>query len=63
MNLRNKAVEAAYKKGTYVDAKGNAWRRGMDGWFLDDVDGKGGVMICRHDDMVEMMEREHPDDQ
>lgn len=61
MNLRNKAVEAAYESGSYVDSDGNKWRRGMDGWFLDNVDGKGGSLLARHDDMVEMMEREHPD--
>jgi hypothetical protein len=63
VNLRNKAVEAAYAARTYVDARGNEWRRGMDGWFLDNVDGKGGIMLCRHHDMVKMMEREHPDDE
>lgn len=62
MNLRNKAVEAAYASGKYTDDKGRSWRRGMDGWFLDDVDGKGGLLLCRHHDMVEMMEREHPDE-
>lgn len=61
MNLRNKAVEAAYESRTYVDAEGNEWRRGMDGWFLDNVDGKGGTMLCYHHDMVAMIEREHPD--
>jgi hypothetical protein len=45
-----------------VDAKGNKWRRGMDGWFLDDVDGQGGVMLVRHHHMVEQIELEHPDD-
>lgn len=62
MNLRNKAVEAAYESGSYVDADGKKWRRGMDGWFLDNVDGKGGVMLVRHHDMVEVMEREHPEE-
>jgi hypothetical protein len=62
MNLRNKAVEAAYESRKYVDAAGVEWRRGMDGWFLDDVDGKGGVMLIRHHDMVARIEREHPDE-
>lgn len=61
VNLRNEAVEAAYETRTYVDAKGNEWRRGMDGWFLDNVDGKGGVMLVRHHDMVELIEEEHPE--
>lgn len=34
----------------------------MDGWFLDNVDGKGGTMLCRHHDMIEMMEWENPED-
>jgi hypothetical protein len=61
MNLRNKAVEAAYESGKYNDEDGREWRRGLDGWFLDNVDGRGGVMLVRHDDMVELMEREHPE--
>lgn len=58
----NKAVRAAYEAGSYVDEKGNAWRRGMDGWFLDDVDGKGGTMLVRHHDMIEWIEKENPDE-
>ena len=54
------AVAKAYEDRTYTDAKGNKWRRGMDGWFLDDVDGKGGVMLARHDDFVELVLKEHP---
>jgi hypothetical protein len=61
MNLRNKAVEAAYEAGKYTDEDGTEWRRGMDGWFLDNVDGKGGKMLCYHHDMVEKIEREHPE--
>jgi hypothetical protein len=58
---RNPTVHAAYVRGTYLDDEGHHWRRGMDGWFLDNVDGKGGVMLVRHDDMVAMIEKEHPD--
>ena len=61
MNLRNKAVEAAYMAGKYTDHDGNQWRRGLEGWFLDDVDGKGGVMLCYHHDMAEKIERENPE--
>ena len=56
----NPAVRKAYEDRTYTDAKGNQWRRGMDGWFLNNVDGKGGVMLCRHDDFVELVLTEHP---
>lgn len=59
MNLRNKAVEKAYESGSYTDAGGKTWRRGMDGWFFDMPD--GAVMVVRHKDMVEVMEREHPE--
>lgn len=55
----NPAVRAAYEARTYTDAHGNEWRRGMDGWFLDNVDGKGGMMLCRHHDFVAMVEREN----
>lgn len=58
---KNKAVRAAYEAGTYTDSQGFEWRRGMDGWFLDDVDGKGGRMLCWHHDFVEMIEKEHPE--
>ena len=61
MSLNNNpAVRKAYEDRTYTDARGNQWRRGMDGWFLDNVDGKGGVMLCRHGDFVELVEKEHP---
>ena len=56
----NPAVRKAYEDRTYTDAKGNAWRRGLDGWFLDNVDGKGGVMLARHDDFVELVLKENP---
>lgn len=62
MNLRNKAVGAAYESGAYVDAEGRKWRKGMDGWFLDNVDGKGGKMLVYHHHMVEKIEKEHPDE-
>jgi hypothetical protein len=58
----NKAVTTAYETGSYVDAKGQKWRRGMDGWFLDNVDGQGGVMLVRHHHMVQRIELEHPDE-
>lgn len=61
MNLRNKAVEAAYEARKYTDANGDEWRRGMDGWFLDDAAGPGTVMLVRHHDFVAIIEREHPD--
>lgn len=57
----NKAVKAAYEKGKYTDADGNEWRRGMDGWFLDNIDGKGGMMLTRHHHMIEKIERENPE--
>jgi hypothetical protein len=58
---KNTRVMSAYYDGKYTDAKGNEWRRGMDGWFLDDVDGKGGVMLARHHDFVELVETENPE--
>ena len=58
---KNKAVDAAYEARTDVDAEGTKWRRGMDGWFLDNVDGKGGFMLIRHDRMVEIIEEENPE--
>lgn len=61
MDLRNKAVEAAYEKRTYVDAEGKEWRRGLDGWFLDNPYGTGGVMLVRHHDMVALIEKENPE--
>jgi len=56
---KNPAVADAYRKGTYLDARGNEWRRGMDGWFLDNADGKGGVMLVRHHDMQTLIETEN----
>lgn len=56
----NPAVRKAYEDRTYTDKNGDQWRRGMDGWFLDNVDGKGGVMLARHDDFVELVEKENP---
>ena len=58
----NPKVKAAYTSGIYTDKKGNEWRKGMDGWFLDNVDGKGGMMLCRHHDMVTMIEKENPNE-
>lgn len=57
---RHPRVESAYYDGKYTDKEGNEWRRGMDGWFLDNIDGKGGVMLSRHDDFVALVERENP---
>jgi len=56
---KNKAVRAAYEAGTYTSADGNVWRRGMDGWFLEGVD---YTFLVRHHEMVEMMEKAHPED-
>lgn len=56
----NPAVRKAYEDRTYTDANGAEWRRGLDGWFLDDCDGKGGVMLVRHDDFVRYVEKENP---
>lgn len=58
---KNKAVDAAYKARKYTDATGTEWRRGMDGWFLDDVDDKGGFVLIRHPDMVAKIENENPE--
>ena len=57
----NPAVTKAYDDGTYTDKDGSKWRRGMDGWFLDNVDGRGGMMLCYHHDMVALIERENPE--
>lgn len=55
---RNGAVTKAYDVGTYTDSKGNEWRRGMDGWFLE---GTGDIFLIRHGDMVAMIEEENPE--
>jgi hypothetical protein len=56
----NPAVKKAYEDRTYTDtAKGRTWRRGMDGWFLDGVEGEG-IYLIRHHDFVAMVEKEHP---
>lgn len=55
----NKAVKTAYEKGTYTDARGRQWRRGMDGWFL--VHDGDGIFLARHHDMIAMIEKERPD--
>ncbi|MGZ4659664.1 MAG: hypothetical protein ACXVYB_00125 [Arthrobacter sp.] len=61
MSLNNNpAVRKAYEDRTYTDKEGTVWRRGMDGWFLDNVDGKGGFMLIRHGNFVELVEKEHP---
>lgn len=56
----NPAVREAYAAGTYTDVRGVVWRRGMDGWFDDDYC-DGAVFLCRHQDFVEMVEKEHPE--
>lgn len=56
----NPAVKKAYEDGTYTTADGYTWRRGMDGWFMDNVDGKGGMMLTYHHLMIELIEKENP---
>lgn len=56
----NPAVRKAYEDRTYTDASGDVWRRGMDGWFLDDAAGPGTVLLVRHEDFVAIIEKEHP---
>lgn len=56
----NPAVRKAYDDGTYTDAKGVTYRRGMDGWFVDNIDGKGGMMLVWHHHFVELIEKENP---
>jgi general stress protein 26 len=56
----NPAVKQAYEDRSYTDAKGDTWRRGLDGWFLDGVHGPNTVMLVRHDDFVDYIEKEHP---
>jgi hypothetical protein len=56
MNQTEKiVVQAAYSAGFYIDNEGKRWRKGMDGWFLDNVDGKGGVLLVRHHDMESLI--------
>lgn len=59
---KNKAVREAYASSEYTDAKGFSWYRGMDGWFLRNEDPASPIMLARHDDMVAMIEKEHPDE-
>jgi hypothetical protein len=56
----NPGVRKAYEAGTNTDAKGREWRRGLDGWFLDNIDGKGGMMLTYHHLMAELIEKENP---
>jgi hypothetical protein len=56
----NPAVKVAYEARSYTDARGTVWRRGMDGWFDDDFE--GGIYLMRHEDFVEMVEKEQPND-
>lgn len=55
---RNPAVKAAYDAGEYTDKKGQHWRRGMDGWFLDIGE---ATLLARHDDFVALIEKENPE--
>lgn len=57
----NRAVNLAYSKGNYTDADGRQWRRGMDGWFLENTVNQ--IVLIRHHDFVSKVEGEHPDDQ
>lgn len=57
---KNKAVRAAYAAGEYTDARGVQWVRGMDGWF--DYGNPDLICLARHDDMVNMIEQENPDE-
>ena len=52
------AVAKAYEDRTYTDAEGRTWRRGMDGWFLDDFE--GGIYLMRHGDFVDLVMKENP---
>lgn len=58
----NPAVRKAYEDRTYTAADGTSWRRGLDGWFTDIVTdlGPDGLMLIRHHDFVELVEKEHP---
>lgn len=53
----NPAVKQAYEDRAYTDLQGVDWRRGLDGWFADSGD---IVHLIRHEDFVEMIEKEHP---
>lgn len=58
----NPAVKQAYEDRTYTAKDGTEWRRGLDGWFTDiftDL-GTDGLMLIRHQDFVDMIEKEHP---
>jgi hypothetical protein len=52
------AVQKAYEDRTYTDAEGTVWRRGMDGWFVDDFE--GGIYLIRHEDFVALVLKENP---
>jgi hypothetical protein len=53
----NPAVRKAYEERTYTDRDGAVWRRGLDGWFLDNFE---GIYLVRHPDFVKKVEKEHP---
>lgn len=61
MSFENLAVAEAYKLGTYTDSKGQVWQRGMDGWFFEMS--KDSSLLIRHGDFIELIEKEHPDEQ
>lgn len=60
MKMDNPAVRKAYEDKVYTDTTGAEWKRGMDGWFLENIDGRGGIMLARHHDFVALVEKEHP---
>lgn len=51
------AVRAAYAARVYVDRDGTTWRRGLDGWFGDDM--PGVTHLLRHHDMQALIVQEH----
>lgn len=51
------AVIRAYREGTYTDKNGTAWRKGLDGWF---VDSPGMIQLAYHHMMVDLIEKENP---
>lgn len=57
MASNNPVVRAAYDAGTYTDADGKVWTRGMDGWFLQHPG--EDIYLIRHDDMVKIIEQEN----
>lgn len=52
------AVRDAYEARAYTDRNGHVWRLGMDGWFNDQLI-NDGVLLIRHHDFVQIVEKEH----